>query len=326
MSVPAPRLSVAIRAYNQEKEVIRALTSVIEQSFFDPVELVIGVDVSSDNTLSVVREFCNNLSDRFQCKLLAHSERKGGTRNLISVLSACSGDYIAILDADDYWIDKDKTIEQIAVMDAHPEIGLVYGDFIIESPNIEGGSYRVQRPEPEENVFTQLLYGNFLGTNVSMFRRSLLAYVDFPYLGEKGWSQDDYFLWLGLANHTQFYHLKKDLAVYTITRNNDSASLPYEACAYDVTTTEVKDYYIKKYPDNTSLTSADVWDMHYRLQFRAARIVKDYQYAQDAIRSLSPKERKTVLYKLCRFRPFWDLYLIYFHKRHKTDNLNRYFI
>lgn len=86
MSALAPRLSVAIRAYNQEKEVIRALTSVMEQSYKDPVELVIGVDVSSDNTLSVVQEFCNSLDDRFLFRILAHSERQGGTRNLISVL------------------------------------------------------------------------------------------------------------------------------------------------------------------------------------------------------------------------------------------------
>lgn len=211
-------------------------------------------------------------------------------------------------------------------MDAHPEIGLVYGDFIIESPHIEGGSYHVHRPEPQDNVFTQLLYGNFLGTNVSMFRRSLLEYVDFSYLENKGWSQDDYFLWLEIANHTRFYHMMSDLAVYSITRNNDSASLPYEACAYDVTTTEVKDYYIKKYPGNTHLTSSDVWDMHYRMQFRTARIVKDYHYALDAIRSLSPEGGKTILYRLCLFRPFWELYLKYFHRKHKTDNLSRYFI
>ena len=141
-----------------------------------------------------------------------------------------------------------------------------------------------------------------------------------------GWSQDDYFLWLGIASHTRFFHLKNDLAVYTITRNNDSATLPYEACTYDVTTTEVKEYYIKKHPDKTSLTSSDIWDMHYKLQFRAARIVKDYQLARNAIDSLSPKEGNAVLYRLCKFRPFWELYLFYFHKKHKTDNLNRYFI
>ena len=48
-----PRLSVAIRAYNQEEEVIRALNSVIEQSFDGLVELIIAVDVSKDNTLSL---------------------------------------------------------------------------------------------------------------------------------------------------------------------------------------------------------------------------------------------------------------------------------
>lgn len=122
-----PRLSVAIRAYNQEEEVIRALNSVIEQSFDGLVELIIAVDVSKDNTLSVVREYCKGLSGNYCYQILAHKEHLGGTLNLISALRACRGEYVTILDADDYWTDKDKNREQIEIMDAHPEIGLVSG-------------------------------------------------------------------------------------------------------------------------------------------------------------------------------------------------------
>ena len=323
-----PKLSVAIRVYNQEDIVLKALDSVIRQSYIGPVELILAVDLSSDNSLSVVQDYCKTLSDNFTYQIIAHSERQGGTRNLISALRACNGEYIAILDADDYWIDQEKSVKQISILDSDPGIGLVYGDFIIESGSIEEGHMEVKRPAPSNNVFTQLLYGNFLGTHVTMFRRSLLDYVDFTPLEEKKWSQDDYYLWLEFANHCKFHHLNDFVAVYTITRDTNAANIPYDACAYDIATTEVKEYYLKKYPDNTDLTIPDIWDMHFRMQFRAARLVKDHKYALEAINSISSlgKDKQSILFKLCKCRFFWRLYLAYFNKRHLNVGLDRYFL
>lgn len=153
-------------------------------------------------------------------------------------------------------------------------------------------------------------------------------YVDFSVLEEKRWSQDDYFLWLEFANHTRFFHIDEFVAVYTISRNTNAANIPYEACKYDVTTTEVKEYYIKKYPHNTELTVSDVWDMHYRLQFKAARIARDFNFAKEAINSLHShrKGKSALIYKLCQSHLLWKLYLVYYHRKHRTRELEGYFL
>lgn len=326
MNENKPLLSVALRAYNQENEIIRALNSVLEQNVSFDVELVIGVDVSTDNTLSMVRDYCKSLPGNFSYEILEHGERQGGTRNLISVLKACRGKYISILDGDDYWIDPEKSNRQIAVMEGDASIGLVYANYIIESRFLENGRKWQKHPAPQHNVFTQMLQGNFLGTNISTFRQELLGFVDFDLLLGKNWPQDDYFIWLEMANHAKFHHIDDFVAVYSVDRDVNSPSIPYDSCSYDKLTTEIREYYIRKYPQNTDLTVTDVWDNHYRYQLKSALIARDYDFAKDAIVNIHDKGgwREELYYRLISNKVIWKVYMLY-RSRKKKSAIDKYF-
>ena len=304
-------ISVAVRAYNQEKEVVRALQSIVNQTVMCPVEIVVGVDYSTDNSLGVVQEFCKHLPDNYSYKILAHKEQLGGGRNFIACLEACTGKYIAILDGDDYYEDPEKNQKQMDVMEKDPSLGLVYGHYIIESPLAEGGRTNSERPAPEANIFTQMLKGNFLGTNITMFRRELLKYVDWDYYLSQQWPQDDYYLWLEISNHTKFYQIPEYCAVYTVARNlADDANL-YASVAYDKKTTEIREYYIRKYPHNTELSVEDVWFNHYKTQFRHAVLAADYAFAHDAVEKMHALGRYERYYTIFGSKIVWYPYMLY---------------
>lgn len=322
-----PKLSVAIRAYNQASEVLRALDSVVAQKGDFPIEIVLGIDLSTDNTLEVVKNYCQLLPPRFSYRILASETHLGGSCNFIKTLGACIGQFIAICDADDYWIDPEKSIKELSVLETHPEVGLVYANDYIECPQALGGARKEHvHSKPQDNLFSQLLIGNCIGTNVAMFRKELLRYVQFDVLACRKWSQDDYFLWLELANHCEFYHLDDFVSVYTITRNIDSSRLQYDSCEYDVGATQIREYYIKKYPQKTDCTIDGVWDAHYRYQLKSAILLNDYHYAKEAIHKIKKIGgfRNRIYYKILTNSFGWKLYMLY-RKRKQKSGLDRYF-
>jgi glycosyltransferase involved in cell wall biosynthesis len=88
--------SIIIPTYNREKEISRALNSVLTQTFQD-FEIIVVDDGSTDNTESVVLSF-NDIRIKYikQDNSGATAARNYGIRN-------SSGQYIAFLDSDDMW-------------------------------------------------------------------------------------------------------------------------------------------------------------------------------------------------------------------------------
>jgi glycosyltransferase involved in cell wall biosynthesis len=90
-------ISVIIPTYNRAGFLKRAVSSVLAQSFRE-IELIIVDDGSTDETRRVVQSFNDK---RLTCY---YQQNKGvsSARNL--GISKASGEYIAFLDSDDYWL------------------------------------------------------------------------------------------------------------------------------------------------------------------------------------------------------------------------------
>lgn len=94
-------VSVLIPAYNVEKYLDTCLKSVCEQSYTN-LEIIIINDGSTDNTLKVIEQHAKQ--DK-RIRYLSR-ENKGLIPTRLQELELCTGDYIAIVDSDD-WIDCD---------------------------------------------------------------------------------------------------------------------------------------------------------------------------------------------------------------------------
>lgn len=104
------KVSIIIPLYNEEKYIKDAINSILEQDYSN-YEIIVIDDGSTDNSYNIV----NNIKDK-RIKLFRFKKNKGvgEARNL--GIKKASGDYLAFLDADDYW-EKDKLKKQVNFME-----------------------------------------------------------------------------------------------------------------------------------------------------------------------------------------------------------------
>lgn len=116
------KISVIIPVYNAEKYISQAVESALQ--FEDVFEVIMVEDQSPDNALEV----CLSLFEKHnRVKLFQHPDKKnhgaGASRNL--GIEKATGDFIAFLDADDYYLPNRFDAEK--ELFANPEVEGIYG-------------------------------------------------------------------------------------------------------------------------------------------------------------------------------------------------------
>ena len=135
------KLSIIMLVYNHERFIAQALESVLMQKTDFEYELIIGEDCSSDGSREIIRSY----KKRFEGKMkpLYRDKNLGMAGNLMDCLERCTGQYIAVLEGDDFWTDDQKLQKQAAFLDEHPEYVMVVHNWNIVSGSgafIEKGS------------------------------------------------------------------------------------------------------------------------------------------------------------------------------------------
>ncbi|NOU18345.1 MAG: glycosyltransferase [Bacteroidales bacterium] len=120
-------MSVCIISYNHESYIGKAIEGVIMQNATFNIEIIIGEDFSTDKTRQVCQEYSQRYPDKI--KLLNSEKNLGAIQNFIRTLMACSGQYIALCEGDDYWIDPNKLQKQVNFLESNP-------DFIVHHHNV----------------------------------------------------------------------------------------------------------------------------------------------------------------------------------------------
>jgi len=115
------KVSVAMVTFEHELWIAQAIESVLAQELPE-VELVVGEDGSRDRTRAIVQGY----ADRFprRVRLLPARGHLGIMPNWLRTLAECRGEYLAMLDGDDFWTDPAKLRKQVALLDAAPELAL----------------------------------------------------------------------------------------------------------------------------------------------------------------------------------------------------------
>lgn len=120
-----PLVSAIIIFLNTEEFIEEAIESVVAQTYKN-WELVLVDDGSSDGSTLIAKSYAQQYPEKIRyCEHEGHQNLgTSASRNLGFARS--KGEYIAYLDADDVWLPN-KLKQQIAILEAHPEAGLVYG-------------------------------------------------------------------------------------------------------------------------------------------------------------------------------------------------------
>jgi len=122
--------------YNQEKFVAQAIKSVMMQKTNFDFELIIGDDKSTDATTNIINDFVKRYPKKI--KLLPSENNIGPIKNFLKTLQSCRGQYIAILEGDDYWLSKNKIQNQVDFLDLRP-------DFMICQKTIFNPPYEISK-------------------------------------------------------------------------------------------------------------------------------------------------------------------------------------
>ena len=118
-----PKISICTITYNHEHCVTDCLNGVRLQDYPGPLQHVIADDSSIDNTVQAINA-CLRVPHKISYDVVSRQSNIGINLNLIDALRRCDGDYIALCEGDDFWVDKRKLSKQVEILEAHPELGM----------------------------------------------------------------------------------------------------------------------------------------------------------------------------------------------------------
>lgn len=218
MPPAVPRVTVIIPAYNSADVLPEALRSVQAQTS-DDWEVVVCDDGSTDNTAEVAERF----GERFRVIRNERNLGPAGARN--RALGAASGELIALLDADDYWLPE-YLEEQVSFYEAsemeQPGVGVVTCDAVIVGPDgpVEG-TLRDRVPFPSRPTLAKLLVKNTIYGS-SLLPRAIAEEVD----GFSPECAEDHDLWVKIleCGYRPVCN-PKAVAVYRLREGSRSSNL-----------------------------------------------------------------------------------------------------
>lgn len=120
-----PLVSNIIIFLNGEQFIQEAIESAIAQTY-EHWELLLVDDGSSDRSTKIARAYTEQYPQKVRYLHHANHENRGMSASRNLGISNALGEYIAFLDADDVWLPH-KLESQLAIMDAQPEVAMLYG-------------------------------------------------------------------------------------------------------------------------------------------------------------------------------------------------------
>ena len=215
------KVSICMITYNHEKFIAHAIEGILMQEVCFDYEIVIGEDISTDRTREIVLEHEQKHPDRIRVlkrdAAESDSDRArgfGGKQNFLNTLRECRGEYVALLDGDDYWTDSHKLQKQVEFLERHPECSLCFHN--AEMFYDDGSQPSVNlRPADQKTISTveDILAGMVPIPCTVMFRNNLLGELPESF---DSVANGDWMLSVLLAEHGNVGYLNEVMAAYRI--------------------------------------------------------------------------------------------------------------
>jgi glycosyltransferase involved in cell wall biosynthesis len=161
-------VSVIIPAYRAARYIAQALDSVVAQTY-GPVEIIVVNDASPDS--DELEHVLSRFGERVRYLRRETNGGPGAARN--TGIMAASGEYLAFLDADDYW-DHTFLAQQLAYVERHPDVALVYcnASWFLEGSGQVVGTLMSSMASHGEATFESLIRQDCtIGTSAVLVRR-----------------------------------------------------------------------------------------------------------------------------------------------------------
>jgi glycosyltransferase involved in cell wall biosynthesis len=136
-----PKVSILVLTYNHEMYIEEALQSVLRQQTSIPYEIVVAEDCSTDRTLEKVQAVARRNPGLF--RIFHREENMGISRNFSDAYAQCLGEYIAILEGDDFWHHAHRLQRHVDILDNDNKCSFVFSDVrvMFENGQVKEGLY-----------------------------------------------------------------------------------------------------------------------------------------------------------------------------------------
>lgn len=180
------KVSVIVPLYNREATIGQALRSVLEQSV-PPTEVIVVDDGSVDGSAGVVRAFADSrVRYLYQANAGAGAARNRG-------LEVAEGDWVALLDSDDWWLPT-RIASAAAAVATDDRIEFMQSNRLHVYPDGRSGPGLSARPEQLTDV-RSLLSGFGIKTSAVMIRRDLVERLQLRFPTDQKTCEDYHLFW-----------------------------------------------------------------------------------------------------------------------------------
>lgn len=224
------KIDIILITYNQEQYIAQALESILMQRVNDDVHVrvIVADDCSKDKTLEIIKSY--EEKSPFPFVYLPAEENLGHVRNYQRTFAACDGDYVAILEGDDYWINSLHIQTHVDFLQSHKDCALstshpivFYEEDAIFVPQnriellSEGYKYRSLREEIILNAFANL--------SACVIRNDMLRKLD-----ERIYTCSilDWPMYVNLAQYGSLCLMSGSSNVYRVKKSGEYAGLRKE--------------------------------------------------------------------------------------------------
>jgi glycosyltransferase involved in cell wall biosynthesis len=213
-----PLVSIILTCYNLEHYIGEAITSLLQQDFIRPFEIIVIDDGSSDSSVETI----NKIADTRLVKVF-FPVNKGAVEAINYGFSIAKGNYICRFDGDDKWYPAYlKTAA--TVLDENPDIGIVHSDCTLinslgEITNMRGNVNRPKELPVKCNEFRYLIKSYYMNAPTMMIRRQVWDCA-LPWKERFRTGMGDWYNSLLMTEKYDSYYIAEPLAYYRVHASN----------------------------------------------------------------------------------------------------------
>lgn len=159
-------IDVILICYNQERFINQAIQSIFDQKVKENIALrvIVADDSSDDNTMQIIKSVA--MKSPYVVEYLPQMSNMGISKNYQRAFDVCSGDYIAILEGDDYWSAPHHIQQHVDFLEEYTDSSMSMNAITFlddDSGALSKNKWNYPRSPYFVNVKEQIKKGNQLG-------------------------------------------------------------------------------------------------------------------------------------------------------------------
>ncbi|WP_456460913.1 glycosyltransferase family 2 protein [Reichenbachiella sp.] len=218
-----PLVSVVVITYNHEKHIAKCIKGILVQEIDFQIEIIIGDDCSTDGNQKIIESLvAENNDPKKSFRLLFHPENLSDPRflpgklNFVACMKLARGQFIALCDGDDYWIDSNKLKKQVNFLNQHPNYSLCGSKWRIEKNDAIINDELLEKQSEEVELDSSEFLSTYFSpihTSTVLFR-NIFSDIGFSWKEFKYFPVGDIPLFFILSIYGRVYRFNEYMSVY----------------------------------------------------------------------------------------------------------------